>query len=145
LNVSLIELYFLRVRDAGLSFVKAASLLPFYPPPSFLYSYFKPHVMESYPEAKESNFGWKIILFIGAEPLDSDGDGFSDIVEIHVRTFPGNPKSHEWIVDFDKDGKTDITVYRSNIEGGMSTLFGCCALRHGLGSNPSSLAIDSLL
>jgi hypothetical protein len=43
--------------------------------------------------------------------LDSDGDGFSNIAEIHLRTFPGDPKSYKWIADFDKDGKTDIAVY----------------------------------
>jgi len=45
--------------------------------------------------------------------LGSDGDSFSNIAGIHVRTFPGDPRSYKWIADFDKDGKTDITVYRS--------------------------------
>ena len=31
--------------------------------------------------------------FATIEPLDSDGDGFSNIVEINARTFPGNPAS----------------------------------------------------
>jgi hypothetical protein len=28
------------------------------------------------------------------EPLDSDADGYSNIVEINARTFPGDPNSH---------------------------------------------------
>jgi len=31
--------------------------------------------------------------FVTIEPLDSDGDGFSNIVEINARTFPGNASS----------------------------------------------------
>ena len=53
--------------------------------------------------------------FAAAEPVDSDGDGFTNIVEILARTFPGNPNSKPAttgttlpIVDFDGDGKTDI-------------------------------------
>jgi len=99
------------------------------------------------PTRKQRNLIWaeKFFLFIRAEPLDSDGDGFSNIAEIPVRTFPGDPKFYKWTADFDKDIKIDITVYRSNIEGSMSTLFWYCGLRHELGSNPSGLPIDSLL
>jgi hypothetical protein len=57
LNILAIDLYFLRVRDAVLSFAEAASLLLFYPPPSFMHSYFEPPVIKSHPEAKESNLG----------------------------------------------------------------------------------------
>ncbi len=31
--------------------------------------------------------------FAAAEPVDSDGDGFSNLTEITARTFPGNPSS----------------------------------------------------
>ena len=31
--------------------------------------------------------------FAAIEPLDSDGDGFSNLVEINARTFPGNASS----------------------------------------------------
>jgi hypothetical protein len=32
--------------------------------------------------------------FVAVEALDSDGDGFTNIVEINAGTFPGNPASH---------------------------------------------------
>ncbi len=32
--------------------------------------------------------------FVAVEPLDSDGDGFTNIQEINAGTFPGNPASH---------------------------------------------------
>ena len=57
--------------------------------------------------------------FAAAEPVDSDGDGFTNIVEILARTFPGNPNSKPAttgttlpIVDFDGDSKTDQAFYR---------------------------------
>jgi hypothetical protein len=33
-------------------------------------------------------------VFVAVEPLDSDGDGFTNIEEINAGTFPGNPNSH---------------------------------------------------
>jgi hypothetical protein len=83
----------LRIRDAVLSFAKAASL--FYPPSFISALVLQTSCYEILPEAKESNLGLKIFLFIGAEPLDSDGDGFSNLAEIHDRPFPGDPKSYK--------------------------------------------------
>lgn len=41
-----------------------------------------------------SDFAVSGYNFTTIEPLDSDGDGYTNIVEINARTFPGNPASH---------------------------------------------------
>jgi hypothetical protein len=39
------------------------------------------------------NAGRNVAAFIAIEGLDSDGDGFTNIVEINARSFPGDPSS----------------------------------------------------
>jgi hypothetical protein len=48
--------------------------------------------------------------FATIEPLDSDSDGFSNIVEINARTFPGDPNSKPASGDVTKPKVTGFTV-----------------------------------
>lgn len=67
------------------------------------------------------NFGDSLTTALAsAEPLDSDGDGYSNLAEIQARTFPGDPNDHP-ITSAPSIGVSPATLPFGNVRLGTAT------------------------